>query len=187
MMCDIILQEGVYIKMKKYIPKIYQKSIYNIDYSKLLNRGIKCILFDLDNTLISSKKNEKPTMAKKLIIELKKKGFEIIIFSNSPRKKVYKYMDYFGVYGIYLAFKPLHRAFKKVLKQTGYQKSEIAIIGDQILTDVVGGNTFGITTILVNPINENDLFITNFNRKFENKIIRKLSLKNLFNKGEYYD
>ncbi len=173
--------------MNKYIPKIYQKSIYTIDYSKLLNRGIKCILFDLDNTLISTDKNDEHIKAKKLIIGLKQKGFEVIIFSNSPRKKVRKYTKYFNIDGIYLAFKPLQRAFKKILKRTGYQKSEMAIIGDQILTDVVGGNTFGITTILVNPINDNDIFITKFNRKKESKIMSKLSLQNLFNKGEYYD
>ncbi len=37
--------------MEKYIPDVYQKSIYTIDYSKLKEKGIKCLLFDLDNTL----------------------------------------------------------------------------------------------------------------------------------------
>ena len=87
--------------MNKYIPKIYQKSIYTIDYSKLLNRGIKCILFDLDNTLISTDKNDEHIKAKKLIIGLKQKGFEVIIFSNSPRKKVRKYTKYFNIDGYF--------------------------------------------------------------------------------------
>jgi predicted HAD superfamily phosphohydrolase YqeG len=41
--------------MEKYVPDIYQKSIYTIDYTKLLARGIKCILFDMDNTVVPSK------------------------------------------------------------------------------------------------------------------------------------
>ena len=39
--------------MEKYVPDIYQKSVYDIDYSKLKSRGIKCLLFDLDNTIYS--------------------------------------------------------------------------------------------------------------------------------------
>ena len=77
--------------MKKFIPDIYQKNIYVIDYSKLLASGINTLLFDLDNTIISSKTKEMPEKAKTLFISLKQKGFKIIIFSNSPKKKVNKY------------------------------------------------------------------------------------------------
>ena len=54
--------------MEKYVPDIYQKSIYTIDYTKLLNLGIKCLLFDLDNTVVPSKSSEPPQKAKDLFI-----------------------------------------------------------------------------------------------------------------------
>ena len=67
--------------MKKYIPNIYQKNIYLIDYSKLLSNGINTLLFDLDNTILSPGDKEISPKVKDLFISLKQKGFKIIIFS----------------------------------------------------------------------------------------------------------
>ena len=70
--------------------------------------------------------------------------------------------------------------------ENDYNESEV-IIGDQILTDVLGGNLVGITTILVNPISQKDFFLTNFTRIIERKIIKKLRNYELFTLGKYYD
>ena len=68
-----------------------------------------------------------------------------------------------------------------------FDLSEVAIIGDQLMTDVKVGNTVGITTILVNPISEKDFFLTRFNRFLERKKMKELTSKNLFYKGRFYD
>lgn len=173
--------------MEKYVPDIYQKSIYTIDYSKLLSKGITCLLFDLDNTTVAPRSNELPEKAKELFISLKQKGFKVIIFSNSPKKRVNTYKEYFNVDGVYFASKPLQRKFNKLIKEHNLKKEEIAIIGDQLLTDVLGGNRLGITTILVNPITVKDHFFSYFNRVLENQKFKKLKENNLFEKGRYYD
>lgn len=173
--------------MDIYIPDIYQKSIYTIDYSKLYTNGIRCLLFDLDNTLVSPHTKEFPNKAKDLIITLKQKGFKVIIFSNSPKKRVKKYKDFFGIDSIHFALKPLQKNFKKVVKTYNLKTKEIAIIGDQLLTDIMGGNKFGITTILVTPLKEKDTFPTFINRKIEKSIMNHLHQKNLFSKDRYYE
>ena len=81
----------------------------------------------------------------------------------------------------------MKRKFVKLLYENDYNESEVAIIGDQILTDVLGGNLVGITTILVNPISQKDFFLTNFTRIIERKIIKKLRNYELFTLGKYYD
>ena len=63
--------------MEGYLPDIYQKSIYTIDYSKLFNRGIKCLLFDLDNTIVEPHSSEPSKKAKDLFTSLKQKGFNV--------------------------------------------------------------------------------------------------------------
>ena len=78
--------------MEKYIPDMYQKSIYAIDYHKLKNCGIRFLLFDLDNTLSSVGEN-KPTAKLKKFIEELKQEFEILIFSNSPKKRVMEFAE----------------------------------------------------------------------------------------------
>ena len=74
--------------MDKYIPDIYQKDIYHINYDQLKERGIKCLLFDLDNTLVPINVKVPDEEIKDLFNKLKKKGFKLIIFSNSLKKRV---------------------------------------------------------------------------------------------------
>ena len=69
----------------------------------------------------------------------------------------------------------------------GFQEPQIACIGDQLLTDIKGGNKMGLTTILVNPLGIKERFSTRINRYFEKKIFRKLRDKDLFTKGKYYE
>ncbi|MBR2832970.1 MAG: YqeG family HAD IIIA-type phosphatase [Bacilli bacterium] len=173
--------------MKKYIPNIYQKNIYLIDYSKLLSNGINTLLFDLDNTILSPGDKEISPKVKDLFISLKQKGFKIIIFSNSYKRKVNKYKDYLGVKGVYFAFKPFTKKFKEVIKKYNLDTKKMAIIGDQLLTDVLGGNKIGITTILVNPLSDKDSIFTIFNRSKEKRIMKKLKKEDLFVKGRYYE
>lgn len=173
--------------MEQYIPDIYQKSIYTINYEKLIDRGIKCLLFDLDNTIapIGVKTPSKKT--KDLFDNLKQMGFKIIIFSNSGTKRLEPFKEELNVDINPNSMKPLKRSFIKIMDKYDFKDSEVAIIGDQFLTDVVGGNKAGITTILVNPIGLKDFFFTKINRIREKRIMNKLGKNLLFIKGRYYD
>ena len=173
--------------MEKYVPDIYQKSIYTVDYSKLYSNGIRCLLFDLDNTVVASKESNPPEKAKDLFISLKQKGFKVIILSNSPKSRVRKIADFFEVPCYHFAIKPLSFKFKKVLSDNHFLPRETAIIGDQIMTDVLGGNKMDITTILVNPVSESDVVFTKFNRFFEKRKLKQLEERELFSRGNYYD
>lgn len=173
--------------MEKYIPDMYQKSIYTIDYDKLLKRGIKCILFDLDNTLVPASIDVPNNKIKELFDELKEKGLEVIIFSNSPKKRLKPFKEELDVEVLASAKKPLPGNYIKVIKQHKFTISEVAIVGDQLLTDIRGGNRVGITTILVNPISTNDIVFTRINRFFERIILKRLHNRGLFLKGKYYE
>src|SRR5574344_1966334 len=122
--------------MEIYLPDIYQKSIYAIDYDKLKTRGIKCLLFDLDNTLVPYNIKEPNNKLVDLFIDLKKKGFKVIIFTNSPKRRAIIFKDMLDVDCCASARKPRIDKFLVVLNEYKYAISEIAIIGDQILTDV---------------------------------------------------
>ncbi|MDD2518576.1 MAG: YqeG family HAD IIIA-type phosphatase [Bacilli bacterium] len=173
--------------MEKYIPDVYQKSIYTIDYPKLKDRGIECLLFDLDNTLVPASIKVSNEKIKDLFKELKEKGFDVYIFSNSPKSRVKVFADELEVNYCASACKPFKFKFEKLLYENDYNVSEVAIIGDQLLTDVLGGNLVGITTILVNPISPKDFFLTRIPRTIEKIILRKLRNYDLFTLGKYYD
>lgn len=173
--------------MENYVPDMYQQSIYTIDYQKLLNKGIKCLLFDLDNTLAPVTDRRPTQKLKDLFEDLKSKGFKVIIFSNSPKRRIKPFKEELNIDCCASARKPCKEKFLLVLKEYQYTVNEVAIIGDQILTDVLGGNRVGIMTILTNPISNKDFFVTKFNRYREKKIMKKLRDKNLFSKGRYYE
>lgn len=173
--------------MQKYVADIYQKNIYTIDYNKLKKNGIKCLLYDFDNTLTPPSIKEPTKKIIDFFDELKKMGFKIIIFSNSPRKKIEKFKNTLDVDCLTSAKKPFKGSFLKILNKYDYKISEVAIIGDQILTDIIGGNKVGITTILVNPISVKEPIYTKFNRLREKRVFKKLQANNLFIKGRYYE
>lgn len=168
------------------MPDIYQKSIYTIDYDKLVNSGIKCLLIDLDNTLVPSNTIIVNDKLRKFINKLQKK-FKIIIFSNAFNKRVKKIADELGVDYQAFACKPWAYGFNKIKRKYRYKEGEIAIIGDQLQTDVYGGNKAGIVTILVNPLSTGDAFFTKINRYIEKRKMNKLYRKGMFTKGRYYE
>lgn len=173
--------------MEKYIPDVYQKSIYTIDYHKLADRGIKCLLFDLDNTLAPIRIKQASKKMKSHFKDLKKEGFDIFLFSNASSSRVKSFANELQIKYYSSVRKPLKKKFEKLLYENDYNESEVAIIGDQILTDILGGNKVGITTILINPISPKDYFVTRFTRIIERKIIKKLRNYDLFTLGKYYD
>lgn len=154
--------------MNRLKPSIYVKDINSINYNKLKNNNIKCLLFDLDNTIATLEENKPNKKVINLFNKLKKDGFDIYIFSNALAKRVEPFRKKLKVNSISFATKPSKRNFNKVIKK--YNKDEIAIIGDQLFTDILGGNRVGITTILVDPISNKDLFITRLFRIIEKKI-----------------
>ena len=173
--------------MDKYVPDIYQKNIYTINYSQLLSRGIKCLLFDLDNTLVPVKEKVPSKEVKDLFDKLKNMGFKIIIFTNSPSKRAKPFKNILEVDCCPFACKPFSRKFLSVIKVYNLKFSEVAMIGDSIMDDIYGGNKVGITTILIDQLAPKEFFIAHLKRLRENKVVKKLRDMNLFKRGNYYE
>lgn len=167
-------------------PTMYRKNIFDIDYQKLKEKGIRCLVFDLDNTLGLIEQEKCPRKAKQLIKELQE-DFLILIASNNNRKRIQPYMEDLGVGGVSWAMKPSTRGLKKIKKDYQLKKKEMVMIGDQIVTDVLAGKRFRIMTILVDPLGKKDLKITGLNRYWEDKIIRRYEKRGEFKRGNYYD
>ncbi len=173
--------------MDIFIPDMYQKSIYSINYNKLYSDGIRCLLFDLDNTCVPYEEKKPNKKLKDLFDELKYMGFKVIIFSNATKKRLEPFKNTLLVDCSYSSRKPKKRKFLKVLKMFNFDLSEVAIIGDQLFTDVFGGNRVGIKTILVNPMSSKDMFATKIFRILEKSQYKKLSKRGILTLGKYYE
>jgi len=172
--------------MGLFRPNIYKKNIFYIIYKLLKEKGIKCLIFDLDNTLGLLSHKKCPDETKELLNKLKK-DFIIVISSNNTKRRLKPYLKELEVDGIAWSMKPSIRSLLYVKLKYKLYKKEMCIIGDQIVTDIVAGNRFHIKTILVDPLGEKDLKITGLNRKLEEKIIKKYESRGLFKRGKYYE
>lgn len=172
--------------MAYFKPDIYQKSIFDINYDKLYKSGIRYLIFDLDNTLALLDEKECPANVKKLIMKLKKK-FKVVMISNNVFSRIKPYRDELEIDSVCLALKPLTRGLRRIKRLYKCNKNEMIMIGDQIVTDILSGKLFGISTCLVEPLSDKDLKITGFNREVENIILNKYTKKGLFERGKYYE
>ncbi|AMM93946.1 YqeG family HAD IIIA-type phosphatase [Peribacillus simplex] len=157
--------------LKLFLPSEHVKSIFNIDPQELKKRGIKGVITDLDNTLVEW---DRPTATPDLIKwfdNMRDHGILVTIVSNNNEKRVRSFSDPLHIPFIFQARKPMARAFHKARKTMGLKLEETVVIGDQLLTDVLGGNRGGFHTILVVPVAQTDEFRTKINRYFERKIM----------------
>ena len=171
--------------MKRIIPDMYKKNIYEINYEKLKKMGKKYLFFDLDNTIISYLQN-KPTKENKILFDkLKKMGFEVFIFSNSPSNRLEPFEKELYVIAFSVSMKPLKKGYKKVLNM--YDKDKCVFIGDQIMTDVIGAKRNGLYVIFIDRINNKEPIYTKFWRFFEFFVLKRYERKKYLVKGKYYE
>ena len=153
-------------------PKVYVDSICNIDLKKLKKtKKIKGVIVDLDNTLVAWGKNEIDHRIIDWVKEAKRLDFKLCIVSNTNSKRVAEFAKIFNIPYHSKYFKPFSIAFNNGLKILDTKKSETVVIGDQIFTDIWGGNILKLLTILVVPIVKKDSMGTFLHRNFEKIII----------------
>ena len=159
-----------------FYPKGYFNKVSEISLEYLKENKIKGLILDVDNTLIDYYRNiseETINWAN----SLKENGIKMCILSNSNKKeKVKEVAGKLGLEYSYFGMKPLKRGFKKAKKMLALENNEIAAVGDQIFTDVIGSNRMKMFSILVEPIEEKDILVTLIKRPIEN-YIKKQYLK----------
>lgn len=158
--------------LKRFYPTVYIQSIFALDIEKMQEKGKKGIIFDIDNTLVSYDIIEPTKEVIDFFTMLREKGFSITLVSNNTEDRVVKFNEKLKVFALHKSKKPRTRSFQKALELMQLKKEQVVIIGDQIFTDVYGGNRAGIETILVMPVSEKDEWITKIKRGLEKKVIR---------------
>ncbi len=138
---------------------IKANTIYDIDLDYLKARGIKAFLFDIDNTLEEYATSVPGEKLISFIKNLSDNGFIIGILSNAKAERAKLFVagfpieDYPKILYLGKAGKPLKKGYKMLSDMLGVDIKETVMVGDQLFTDILGGNRAGCMTILVNPIN----------------------------------
>jgi len=167
---------------ERFYPTFSFDKVEDIPYELFKKERITAVIFDMDNTLVDHKYKYNKNV-KEWLKELRKKDIKICILSNSPRTHVVKKIAReLSMKYLYNALKPWSFGFKKAMDLLDEKKENIIIIGDQLFTDIYGGNRFGIKTLLVKPIEKKEFWGTRIKRPIERFIIKKYKASKKYSK-----
>lgn len=152
----------------------YVASVPDIDLDRLEAAGISCILLDRDNTCVPRDTRVAPPAVLSWIADAQARGMLTYMVSNNfNATAVQRSAAELGLKGISHALKPLPFNIRRALKNLGVSAEQAVLVGDQVFTDVIGGNLAGVATILVHPQTTVDLWYMGPFRAAEAAIIGK--------------
>lgn len=164
---------------KLFLPSEFVTSVFEITPEKLQKLGIRGLITDLDNTLIEWNREDATEEIAQWMKLMRDAGIQIIIASNNKEARVKRFAEPLNIPYIYRAKKPLGHAYLAALKQLNLKNNEVAMIGDQLLTDILGAKRLNLYTFLVRPVAESDGFVTLFNRFIERRVFNTLKRKGI--------
>lgn len=161
------------------LPDEFVTSVYKITPEKLKQLGIRGIITDLDNTLVEWDRADATEELTEWLMQMKESGIRIIIASNNNEERVHDFCQPLQLEYIHRAKKPLGKAYYSALVRLGLRPNEVVMVGDQLLTDMLGAKRMNIYTILVRPVAQSDGWVTRFNRFVERRVFNDLKRKGI--------
>ncbi|MFC5471645.1 YqeG family HAD IIIA-type phosphatase [Cohnella suwonensis] len=166
---------------KRLLPDQIVNTVFDIDIDELRKKGIRGIITDLDNTLVSAKTPLATPELAQWLDTVKDLGFKVVILSNNNETRVGKFAEPLGIPFIPMARKPGGAAFRRALAIMDLPADDAVVVGDQMMTDVLGGRRAGLHTILVTPIALGEEgWATRINRRIEKVALRSLRKQGLW-------
>lgn len=165
--------------LRKLCPKVQAQSVLELDLDELREAGIRGVIFDLDNTLVEWKRNQLNPEVIALIQRFKNEGFALCILSNALEHRVEAVARILDIPYVSRAVKPRKSPFKKALEIMGTSPENTAVVGDQLFTDILGGNRMELYTIWTPPLSDTEFISTKAVRKLERLVIKRFRKKGI--------
>ena len=160
-------------------PTLAVETLFDIDLDDLARQGVRGVIFDLDNTIIPWDSREMDATIAAWLEDVLARGFKVAIVSNNWRGRVREIAARFALPFVSRAYKPAKTGFRRALAELGLEPHEAAVVGDQLFTDVLGGNRLGLMTIWVKPLTAQEFIGTRLHRRFERLAVRMLKARGL--------
>jgi HAD superfamily phosphatase (TIGR01668 family) len=155
------------------VPRAIFPRVEEITPAVLRTLGARAVVLDLDNTLAPRGSRSVSSSIRTWLLQLKQDGFPLFLLSNSPAKRVVFFAQLLEIETLGGGPKPLPSGYRRIFRKLDIPAPQVAVIGDQIFTDILGGNWSGACTILVRPLSPHtDFFTTKLLRKLERGFLR---------------
>lgn len=159
-------------------PNIKLNRVTDISVELLKKHGIKALILDVDNTLSTHHGHILTDGLENWLKYMYDNGIKLMVLSNSKEKRVKPFAEKIGLSYISLGLKPLPFGFWRAMKKYNFNRKNTAIVGDQIFTDILGGNFVGLHTILLTPIKLEDTAGFRFKRNLERLVFKIYKITN---------
>jgi HAD superfamily phosphatase (TIGR01668 family) len=159
-------------------PNVKLDKITDITFSVLQKYNINSLILDVDNTLSTHHGQVLTDGLEDWLDLMRQNGIKMTVLSNSKAPRLEPFAKKIGLDYISLGLKPLPFGFWRALKRLGSKRKNTAIVGDQIFTDIVGGNCVGLKTVLLTPIQLETSLRFRIKRKIESYVIKLLKITN---------
>lgn len=171
--------------LKLFTPNYYIHAYHALRVAYLQEHDIQVLLCDIDNTLVAHDVALPDERVKTFIKELQDAHIQVIFISNNVEERVHTFASGLDAICYPFAMKPLPKTYRKIIRDIKVEKQHIAVLGDQLMTDILGANIMGLHTILCAPAVQRDLSFTKFNRFFETIVFKLLKVFKRLTKGEF--
>ena len=141
------------------LPSVITDALTDITPELLEERGIRLLMMDFDNTIVPYTTSVPEPLMEQWLMDMRQTDIQLCVVSNSKKDRVKIFCDNYGIPCITHANKPFTRGIRECLTKFDVPAGEAAIVGDQIYTDTLGGNSAGITTILVKAIDNHNFWL----------------------------
>lgn len=162
---------------KRLNPQMYLSSVLEIEPEKLYTMGIRGIVIDIDNTIVPWSSYDLSLAVAQWLEQVKATGIAVCVVSNAKSQRVTRLITPLNIPAIAKAGKPMARSFRKAMKILKTTPPQTAVVGDQIFTDILGGNRLKLYTILVAPMSRKEFIGTRLMRQLERPILRRIRQK----------
>ncbi len=152
-------------------PRLLVPSLLAVDLDRLRHRGIEGLILDLDNTVVHWDRDATAPEFAAWIERAKEGAFRMCLVSNSLGPRVARFSAELDIPAIARAAKPRRRSFRQAMEIMGTTAEHTAVIGDQIFTDVLGGNRLHLFTVLVTPLSPLEFWTTRMLRRVEHLVV----------------
>jgi hypothetical protein len=137
--------------LSRFIPDLIVQHVTDIPLERLREAGVRGLLFDLDSTLLPHYANAVDPEVAAWLESVREQGFAVCVVTNGPPRRALPLCEPLEVPCVYRARKPLRRGLRRALELLGLQPHQVAMVGDQLFTDVWAGRRMGMYTVWVRP------------------------------------
>ncbi len=158
--------------LSHFVPDLVVRSVSEIPLDRMEQAGIRGFLFDLDNTLMAHYGQVVEPEVLEWLAAARARGFKLAMVTNASRRRAMPVAADLDMPCIYRARKPLRRGVRAGIEALGLRPEEVAMVGDQLFTDVWAGRRAGTYTIWVRPEHPEEPLTTSFKRPLEWLLVR---------------